>query len=289
MAQNLSDLYPGRVNAPDAAYPGGSIKNETTPTVPAPPTTPGSNDGTPLDKDWANDHEGFLQSIMAEAGISANGLIDNATASQRKDALKVILSGGIYETTIDFPAGSRVKGSDFNHYDCLTPNGPGTSVVDPVGDTTGTWVMVGGILHVVDEKVSGTAGGSSVAGYQTRTLNTVKENSISGSTLSANQITLPPGRYQVSAFSPVTEANRSRVSLYNVTAAQYDILGSGTTSSPANNGAAVPRLDGLIDIASSTDFELRHYCEQALVTSGLGFAMNDGEPEQFAQVIITRL
>ena len=149
MANNLSDLYPGRVTTPDANYPGGSIQNETTPTVPATPQSPGSNDGTPLDKDWANDHEGFLQSLTSEAGITPSGTTDTALSSQRKDALKVIFAGGLYETTINYPVSSVAKGGDGAQYKALIANGPASSVVDPVGDVSGTWVKKGSVKITV--------------------------------------------------------------------------------------------------------------------------------------------
>ncbi len=74
MSTNISTLYPGRVNAPDASYPTGSIKNETTPGI--------SNDGTPLDQDWGNDFEGTKQALIRAAGISINGNSDTAELSQ---------------------------------------------------------------------------------------------------------------------------------------------------------------------------------------------------------------
>lgn len=84
MANSLDALYPGRVTPGDANYPGGSIKNETTPGS--------SNDGTPLDKEWANDREGFFQGILLEAGIVPNETTDTALSSQLLEAAKKVFS-----------------------------------------------------------------------------------------------------------------------------------------------------------------------------------------------------
>lgn len=54
MSLKLNERYPGRFNNPSTDYPGGSFKNRT---------TPDSKDGSYLEKDWANDKEGFFQSL----------------------------------------------------------------------------------------------------------------------------------------------------------------------------------------------------------------------------------
>lgn len=78
MAINLDDRYPGRAGPKNLAYPQGSFKNRTSPT---------SKDGTYLEKDWANDWAGFFQALLSNAGMTANGVVDTAQASQYFDAL----------------------------------------------------------------------------------------------------------------------------------------------------------------------------------------------------------
>src|SRR5690625_4459463 len=78
MAINLDDRYPGRANPKTLDYPQGSFKNRTSPTA---------KDGTYLEQDWANDMLAFFQSLMKDAGMSANGVVDTVQASQYFDAL----------------------------------------------------------------------------------------------------------------------------------------------------------------------------------------------------------
>lgn len=78
MAINLDERYPGRANPKTLDYPQGSFKNRSSPTA---------KDGTYLEQDWANDLLGFFQSLLKEAGIAANGVVDTAQASQYYDAL----------------------------------------------------------------------------------------------------------------------------------------------------------------------------------------------------------
>lgn len=81
MSLKLNERYPGRMNNPSADYPQGSFKNRT---------APSAKDGSYLEKDWANDKEGFFQSLLSAAGIIANGAVDKVGASQFFDALQAL-------------------------------------------------------------------------------------------------------------------------------------------------------------------------------------------------------
>ena len=81
MSLKLNERYPARFNNPTAGYPQGSFKNRTTPTA---------KDGSYLEKDWANDKEGFFQSLLSVAGVTANGSVDAVGASQFFDALQTL-------------------------------------------------------------------------------------------------------------------------------------------------------------------------------------------------------
>lgn len=91
MALKLNERYPGRFDNPSAGYPQGSFKNRSAPDV---------LDGSYLEKDWANDKEGFFQSLIASAGISPNGNVDSVGASQFFDALLAVI-----QQTSPIPAG----------------------------------------------------------------------------------------------------------------------------------------------------------------------------------------
>lgn len=128
---NTNATMAGRITSPDANYPYASSKDET---------APGAGDGTPYFKARADDIAGFQQALLNEAAIVPSGNAETILVSQYRDALKVILGGaGLYQNDIDYPVKSYAKGSDGFVYRCFVANGPTTSVVDPVGDTTGTW------------------------------------------------------------------------------------------------------------------------------------------------------
>ena len=78
MVLKLEDRYPGRSDPASGEYPGGKVSNES---------TPGMNDGTPLEKDWANDREGFFQSMLTTVAQAPDGNVDTALQSQVAEAI----------------------------------------------------------------------------------------------------------------------------------------------------------------------------------------------------------
>lgn len=82
MSLKLNERYPARFGNPSSDYPQGSFKNRTTPTA---------KDGSYLEKDWANDKEGFFQSLIFYAQTVPNGLVDKVGGSQYYDSLLKIL------------------------------------------------------------------------------------------------------------------------------------------------------------------------------------------------------
>lgn len=128
MAIRLEDEY---INADpaSASYPGGSFKNET---------ISGLKDGTPFEKAWPNNFLGFFEKLLDYANITPSGIPDTVVASDYFNGLLFALSN-TYSALKDYVVNERSIGSDGNRYKALIANGPSTSVVNPVGDNTGTW------------------------------------------------------------------------------------------------------------------------------------------------------
>ena len=118
--------YPGRWLAATTAYPMGEAKNRTTAT---------SKDGSYLEKKWIQDYEAFFGALLNAAGVSPNGNVDTAEASQFFDAIinKRWTEFGNYSV------GTIVTASDGNQYYCNQANGRDTTPVDPVSDTLDNW------------------------------------------------------------------------------------------------------------------------------------------------------
>ena len=124
MALKIFEKFSPRANPADADYPFGSIKNES---------VPGAKDGTPLDASWGNDMLGFTDALLAEAGITPNGLPDTVGSSQRLDALRNVICSlstfTVAEVAVGLlPVGATVTLSDrdfarFEIVSGLTTNG----------------------------------------------------------------------------------------------------------------------------------------------------------------------
>lgn len=91
MALKLNERYPGRYSNPSADYPQGSFKNRTSPTA---------KDGSYLEQDWANDKEGFFQSLISAAGVVPSGAADKVGASQYYDSLLTVIYAAARKTPV---------------------------------------------------------------------------------------------------------------------------------------------------------------------------------------------
>ena len=85
MALDRNAKYSGRYEAPTPAQPQGAFKNRTSPT---------SQDGSYMEKDWLNDWSAFFSSLLVKAGITPNGDVDEVGASQYMDAFEQLVAGG---------------------------------------------------------------------------------------------------------------------------------------------------------------------------------------------------
>lgn len=108
MAMLRYQRYPNAFSPTTALQPQGGFKNRS---------APEALDGTYLEKDWANDWSGFFSSLLVRAGITPNGLVDNATASQYFDAMMALINsatlsrtGDTVASVVDFPMSSPPAG-----------------------------------------------------------------------------------------------------------------------------------------------------------------------------------
>jgi len=131
------------------------------------------------------------------------------------------------------------------------------------------------LLHVQDQKASGTDGGTSSSGQNIRDLNTVLTNEISGASLdSANaRITLPAGTYYIEASAPSFRGARHILRPYNPTDSSYINNIEGTTEYNNDNSGGQSRSFsiGRFSLGAEKDIELHHYVEVSQ-TRGLGIA-----------------
>jgi len=185
------------------------------------------------------------------------------------------------------------------------PKGVATATADTVyvadGLGSGTWATLEleslssaskafqtQLLHVRDEKTTGTEGGSCPAAtWTTRTLNTTVTNGISGASLSSNKITLAPGIYFIQASAPAVSCNRHKIRFRNTTSGTTTIV--GTTAYTSGDGESRSYVNGQFSIAGTYDFEIQHYNQAANSGDGFGTATGGSEIEVYAEVMIWKI
>jgi hypothetical protein len=146
------------------------------------------------------------------------------------------------------------------------------------------------LLHVRDEKASGTDGGGSTGSSDNiRDLNTVVTNEISGASLSSNQITLPTGTYYIDGSAPAYAVNKHRVLLYNTTDSSVELLGTHGYVRTTNAHVVPSFITGRFTISAQKVFEIRHYTNSTQAGSGLGVSSDDSRNGIFADIKIWKV
>lgn len=166
----------------------------------------------------------------------------------------------------------------------------GTTRTLTVQDRSGT-LLVGPLqlLHVRDEKSSGTPGGSSSVGFVRRTLNTVVLNEISGASLGSDQVTLPAGSYYAEFRAPAHAVIRHKAVLRNVTAGTNIFVGSSELNSQAPNSQTSSVGACRFTLAGETQIDIGHYTANAVATSGLGAETSSGVVEVYSDLKVWKV
>jgi len=163
-----------------------------------------------------------------------------------------------------------------------------------IGEATSTSFGDTPYAQVLDEKASGTNGGTTTAGVGvTHVLNTLRDGvvPIPGLSLSSNQITFPAGTYLVKWETQFWMSDQCRSWLRNVTL--DTILGySNSGYSTSAQVTATTHLLGttIVSFPSPTVVDLRYYVHTAKNGDGGGIASGVvGLPEIYATIDIWKL
>ena len=158
----------------------------------------------------------------------------------------------------------------------ITLGQSGETISVPTGVTTSNLGRFESqLLHVQDQQASGNAG-ASVVGFQTRNLNTILTNEITGASLSSNQITLPAGTYFIDAEVPGYFCARHNAHLNNDT--DGAIIGVDIGAYTHNTKANVVThsfIKGRFTISSQKNFSITQYFQVAF-SAGLGISASNG-------------
>ncbi len=186
--------------------------------------------------------------------------------------------------------------------------GGGTGPTGPAGPTgaTGPAGAGGGSQTFQDQKASGTPGGTSpgfIGVYGVRVLNTgvpalsgSNSTTISGMSLSSNQVTCPAGTYAVVGSCPTITCGRHRCRLYNVT--DSNVLVQGQNNFEFNGGyeGGATNLNGTFVLTGTKILQLQHQVENSAGANlsipdnvTLGLACGFGDTEVYSQITFTKI
>jgi hypothetical protein len=139
-------------------------------------------------------------------------------------------------------------------------------------------------IHVREEKSNGVASDTYTGGVDNvNTLNTVKYNSITGASLSGNQVTLPAGTYEFVGCSSFGQ--RGRLSLYDATNSAYIIKG---IPNPILGAAGGPHfhLRGIMELADTTAVEMHIRPNSTTANVACSFG---SDPEVYGELMIRKV
>ena len=150
----------------------------------------------------------------------------------------------------------------------------------------------GAKAKIVYQVPAGSGGGGAVANtWVTRPINTILYDNI-GLSLSSNQITLPPGAYEVSAYCVFGNANYNvgwaKIRLQNMTSPATLGICLNSSMSVAANFSNYPVMlqSERFTLNTTSAIALQYFIDAPDFGPGIG---TSGQPERFAEIILTRL
>lgn len=157
----------------------------------------------------------------------------------------------------------------------------GTNIIVAIVSASSGVLTTNDFLHIQDQRASTTSGGTFTAGSKTtRLLNTILTNTITGASLSSNQFTLPAGDYYIEASAPALSVDTHMCFIDNISDVVIELTGTSERALNANAHTTRSFVSGLISVASTKIYEVKHQCETTRATDGYGKATSFSTPHE---------
>lgn len=147
------------------------------------------------------------------------------------------------------------------------------------------------VAYVEDIKSTGSDGGTFTGVvWSTRDLNTLSGDT-SFLSLSANQITLTPGKYIINWRAPAHQVDSHKTRFFDTDNSVTVKLGNATFTSAGNTTSNDSIGMTTLVINEATTYELQHYGQTTKATNGFGYGSDagDGENETFSAIKIEKV
>jgi hypothetical protein len=232
---------------------------------------------------YANCVDAFNSATSASTSASAASTSLAAALVAANSVLWVSGASVTQFSNVISPANGRT-------YRRISATGSGTlDPSDPTNTANYLLISMGPFAYAkFSDRKAGVGGGASVVGMQRRTLNTTESNSITGMSISGDQITTPAGTYEIDARAPGC-SSQHQIYLYNETAGTYLLIGSSSNATSSTNFPTDSFASGRIVLASAQVLSIRHYFATVQATYGLGAAVGSGQSEVYAEISLTKV
>ena len=238
--------------------------------------------------------------VIDASNIPSGNLVKVGTAARgvgTTDQFHIVAGGGD-DTQVLF---SRMFNGGLTGIGGTDLMGPGDSIgfnfSVPIQGWTSDVTLLAAIptpktAYIKDVKASGTNGGTFTSGaWQTRDLNTL-EGDTGFVSLSGNQFTLQPGKYEIEVSAPAFSVARHKAKLVrDPSGTPVDaIVGSSELANAAGNQHTTSSvIKGSITLTTSSVYEVQHQCETTRATNGFGQSTSFGVDEVFTQISIKKV
>lgn len=214
--------------------------------------------------------------IGQDVGNASNSAIHSFAYQSKKGEFS---EGDVLSIRTD--VGGTLSNTDLHHV-TITESGNATFLAA---------VPVQKVAYLKDVKASGTHGGTSTSDV----IHQRDLNDLSGDTsfvsLASNQFTLQPGKYEIKASAPCYEGARHQIFLHDGTSYVLDGTSEVVTNGSGNQTRSF--LEGNVEITTATTYQIKHWIQTGVTTTGLGFSASTGSNPQstevYTQVKITKL
>jgi hypothetical protein len=227
-------------------------------------------------------------SLLGTFAASTNPVLGTLRIEKQGDATKFLVFA---LTAVTTPAGYRQLTATCVQSSAANPFVQGDMVTLSFS-RSGDKGVAGSMTQVIwvrEEASNGTGGGTS-GGSQTRTLNTVKVNTIAGAGLAGNIVTLPAGGYRLSAVAPAYGVGGHRAGAqYTSGGSTFQIDGSSAYSSTGNSSVSIINKVEFTIATGGGTVKINHPVTTSGVVNGLGYPASVGGLEVYTDVFIEKV